>query len=93
MTTKYPAAAKLSLEQAIAIRDARRRGVRAPHLATEYGVSLQFVHNVLAGRSYAAHVTADLDDREYLALRALADAKGVSVEVLAAQIIRGALNP
>lgn len=81
---------KLTLDDAVAMRMARRAGRPAAELSAEYRVDRSHTFSILRGDSHPARVLVDLDDETYVALARGARLAKVSVAEYAAQVLRDA---
>lgn len=90
--TKAPLAPhrRLTLEDAIAIRTARRAGKTPKELSAEYQVEQSHVYGVLSGRSMRASLHVEVDDESYLRLANSAKFAGMTVAQYAAKILADA---
>jgi hypothetical protein len=92
MTTFHPFPPKLTLAEAEDIRTRHAAGEAPRTLATEYGIALSSVYDVLRGRAHPPRLLVPVTSLALARLLAAAKQTGASPEKLAAALIEGALS-
>lgn len=92
MVPRHPFPAKLSLEQAEAIRQRYGAGEAPGHLASEYGIAPSSVYAVVHERAHRRRVVVTLSSDDFRQLERRALARQSSREAIANELIRSALG-
>ena len=90
--TRHPFPAKLTLEQAEAIRQRYGAGEAPGQLASEYGIAASSVYAVVHERAHRRRVVVTLSGDDFQHIERLAAAKHASREEVARELIRRALD-